>query len=133
MSELLPLPIWGAPQPGDMEALRRAKAALGAPFLIAPCVAVPGSPTRVLALREPPPFVTDYALVADPANDAAMLAAMRWALDDDVYDKRATSVLDMLREQFGPDVQEVAILQDIPDLGGDERYPQPTRRHDPND
>ena len=106
-AELVPLPIWGVPQPGDMEALRAAKASLNLPYLIVPCAAVPGSPTRILALREPPPFIADYRGSIDPQNDPELAAKMLWALDDSIEDPKASLVIHQLRAIFGPEVREV--------------------------
>lgn len=90
-----------------MAALRAAKAALDLPFLITLCPAVPGGPARVLALRQPPPFLCDYAPIADPDNPAAVRAAMEWALDDTRDDSRASLVLDQLVAIFGMGVREI--------------------------
>lgn len=128
VTDLRPLPVWGRQLPGDYEALKAAKVALDLPFSIVPAPAVPGSPTRVLAMREVPPFIADYALVRDPSNPAAMLAAMGWALDDTIEDPRATLVFQQLQGVFGPDLKEVPYVEDpdaLPAL-----HP---RRFDPND
>lgn len=136
MSDLLPLAIHGTPQPGDREALVAAKVSLDLPYLIELVVAQPASPTRVLAIRDPPPFLVDYALVRDPANPAAMRAAMEWALDDSVDDPRATLIIDQLRAVFGAGVTEIPYVEEDPldqpiDLAA-LRNPV-TRRYNPND
>ena len=107
MSETRPLAIWGEPLPGDMELLKAAKAALDLPFLIAPVLAMPGGPTRVLALRSLPGFACEYALIKDPSNPEALLAGMRWVLDPSVEDTRASGYGDWLSAVLGDDVVEV--------------------------
>lgn len=118
MSDLTPLQVWGQPREGDIEALRAAKTALSLPFRVLPVPAVPGGPTRVLALREAPPFLCDYALVRDPANPAALEAAMAWVLNPQKGDPRAVLVIDMLRAIFGDDVTEVPHVADGENVSG---------------
>src|SRR4051812_4552606 len=92
--------------PNDhMDAVRQAKAALSVNYRVAPSPAAPGGPTRVLALREAPPWLCDYALVSDPNNAESMVAALEWVLGDG-DDDRATLIIDQLRAQFG-DVTEI--------------------------
>lgn len=62
--------------------IRRAKLEVGAPFAVQPSPAVPGSPGRVLALGEVPPFLCESVLVA-PDNAGryeSILGAMRFWL-----------------------------------------------------
>lgn len=106
-----PLAIFGIIASGDMERIRAAKAALALSFVVQPVPAVPGGPVRVLALRERPNFLCDHALVADPMNPDAMLAALRWVLDDSFVDPRATTrdemMLPWLRSVLGEGVREL--------------------------
>ena len=88
VSDVVPLAIYppGAwLEHGDM--IKEAKGQLQTTVKLVPCEAVPGS-SRVLAFREPPPFICEYALVRVPSVDslrAALSAYMgltrdpRWA------------------------------------------------------
>lgn len=128
-AELRPLAVWGAPQPGDVETLQRAESALGLPFALALVPAVPGSPTRVLALRSAPPFLCDFRGSVDPQNDPDLLVKMMWVLDPRRHDPAASLILDQLRGIFGPDVTEIPF---DPEFDVNDPYPT-TRRHNPND
>lgn len=100
------LPVYPAkPTGADLEAFKAAKASMGIDYLIQPLRAVNGSPFRVIALRERPDFICDYALVKNP-TEASVRSAMDWALGDEV-DNRATTVLDMLKEIFGEGVKDL--------------------------
>ena len=107
MTELRPLPISGQQQEGDWAALVAAKTALNLDYLIRPVVGLYGSPGRILALREPPAFLCDYALVREPSNQAAMQAAMAWVLDETIDDPRAVLLIDTLRGVFGDALTEI--------------------------
>ena len=109
MPETRPLALYGPCSDADLAALKQAKATLDLPYLIVPTQALPGGPTRVLALRVAPKFVCDFALVADPTNPAAVLAAMSWALTPDLVDDRATSKLEWLQGLLGTEVVEVLV------------------------
>lgn len=64
MSAVVPLPIYPWPMPPQrLQTLREAKARLEVPYLIQPCPAVPGSPTRVLAYGAVPDFVCEFVLI----------------------------------------------------------------------
>jgi hypothetical protein len=93
------------PAGADLEAFRAAKASMGIERLIQPVRAVQGSPFRIIALRERPEFICDYALVKNP-TPASIRAAMEWALSES-SDSRATTVLDMLKEIFGEGIREL--------------------------
>lgn len=107
MTELLPLAIWGGTA-ADIPALKRAKAALNLPYNLVPVQAVPGSPTRVLALRDRPPFLCDYSIVHTGDSDARMIAALEWVLNPHIKDDRAFLLIDGLRGIFGEGVTEIA-------------------------
>jgi len=102
-------PLYIHPWPiseSDMNAIREAKAALDLPFKVIPRpldVKVWG---RVLALREAPSALTDYALVSDPDSPERLQAALSWVLSTRV-DPRATTVLKTLQSIMGGDVREV--------------------------
>lgn len=80
MTEVHPLPIWPHTATQEqLEMIRRAKLEVGAPFQVQPSPAVPGSPGRVLALGEVPPFLCETILIA-PQNIhtySSILGAMR--------------------------------------------------------
>ena len=107
MTELLPLAIWGGTA-ADIPALKRAKAALNLPYNLVPVQAVPGSPTRVLALHGEPPFVCDHWPLTEPANDEELAEALEWVLNPHMRDNRAFLLIDGLRGIFGPGVTEIA-------------------------
>lgn len=120
MSEVLrPLAMYGTGRDGDHQLLVSAKAAMNMTYKITPIIAVPGGPTRVLALREIPNFLCDYALVTNPENPASLLAAMTWVLEG-TEDSRATSLLEMLQAIFGPNVKEIPYVPEPidPELDG---------------
>ena len=100
------LPVYPSkPVGADLEAFKAAKASMGIEYLIQPVRAVNGSPFRVIALRERPDFICDYALVKNP-TEGSIRSAMEWALSDKV-DDRATTVVKMLEEIFGEGVREL--------------------------
>ena len=93
------------PAGADLEAFKAAKASMGIDYLIQPVRAVNGSPFRIIALRERPEFICDYALVKNP-TESSIRSAMEWALSDK-FDDRATTVVKMLEEIFGKGVREL--------------------------
>lgn len=106
-TDLRPLPIYPWPlNEVDYGAVRLAKARLGVEWKVLPRPAIAGSPGRILALREPPPFLCDYALVNDPQNGNSMLAALEVALGLK-DDERMNTVLDTLKSIFGEGVREI--------------------------
>ena len=111
VTELLPLAIWGGTH-ADLPALKRAKALLNLPYNVVPVQAVPGSPTRVLALRTTPPFMCDFwrfVYTESPGEDDAELAeALEWVLNPQMNDSRALLLIDGLRGIFGAGVTELA-------------------------
>lgn len=85
--------------------IRQAKERLGLDFLVKPVRAVPGSPGRVLAIREEPNFICDYAYVVNMNLDS-LTNALEWVLTDK-EDKRAVTKIDMLRKTFGQRLIEI--------------------------
>lgn len=79
-------------------------------FLVTPVKAVPGSPGRILAIGEKPPFVCDYALVAKPTVES-IKNALEWVLGDH-DDPRARTVVQVLEEIFGNGVKEIGTTSD---------------------
>ena len=109
MTTLRPLAIYPfPPTDADLSLIKAAKAQLDLPYLVVPVRAVPGGPVRVLALRETPDFLCDYAQVTQLDRPESMLAALRWVLDDTLDDKRATLIIDQLRAIFGVEVHEIS-------------------------
>lgn len=106
MPDLIPLPVYPRkPRGKDLEMLKEAKSFLNVKFLIQPVDAVPGSPGRVLALRESPNFLCDHALVRNPTVSSVQAAlAYCLGLTDDT---RGTTVLKMLKETFGEETREL--------------------------
>jgi len=103
------LNLWPYPlAPEDLELVKQAKAALDLDVQLKPRGAVIGGEGRILALREPPPWITwdGYALVRDPENPGAMQAALRWAATSET-DPRAVTQLGQLRGLLGGDVKEL--------------------------
>lgn len=106
MSDLIPIPVYPRKPSGpDLDLLKQAKQALKSNTLIQPVDAVPGSPGRILALREPLPWLADHALVRNPTLES-VTAALSYCmgLNDD---PRATTVIKVLREAFGEETKEV--------------------------
>lgn len=103
---LLPLPIYPYPvSKEDMDAIKAAKAAMNVDFKVLPRPAVPGSPGRVLALREKPNWFTSYAPVGHPERPESMKAALEWVLSDK-DDPRGVTDVQWLNELM-PGVREV--------------------------
>lgn len=97
-SDIRTLWVHGLTEP-DMALLRTAKAGMNVDYQIVPKVAEIGScgvSGRVLALREPPDFLTDHALVRDPENMEGLRAAIDWTVSR-YADARATTVLQMVQ------------------------------------
>jgi hypothetical protein len=107
MSDIHPLPVYPRkPTGADLALFKAAKERLHSELLIQPVDAVPGSPTRIISLREKLPWIADHAYVANPTVDSVE-AALKWALGL-TEDTRATTVIHMLKESFGEGVKEIA-------------------------
>lgn len=103
---LLPLPIFPYPvSKEDMDAIKAAKASMNVDFKVLPRPAVPGSPGRVLALREKPSWFTAYAPVAHPERPESMKAALEWVLSDK-DDPRGVTDVQWLQELM-PGAREI--------------------------
>ncbi len=95
------------PAGADLEAFRAAKASMGIERLIQPVRAVYGSPFRIIALRERPEFICDYAFVKEP-SEKSIQAALEWALGEH-EDSRAVTIVSTLKKIFKGEVKEIAI------------------------
>ena len=101
-----PLPIYPhKPVGGDLTLLKQAKAEIDTDILVQPVDAVPGSPGRVLALREKPTWICDHAYVANPTKES-IKAALEWVLELR-EDPRGATVIKTLKEIFGPETKEI--------------------------
>lgn len=109
-----PLWIWARPDARiDLDAIKRAKAALDLDFKIIPCdlnadaVVELSFETRVLAIGSPPPWIFDYWLLAEASSDEEWREALAWVLGD-FEDWQATTVLDTVQATFGPGTREIS-------------------------
>lgn len=67
-ADVRPLPIWPhTATPERLAMVKRAKLEIGVPFAVQPAPAVLGSPGRILAFGEVPPFLCETVLIA-PEN-----------------------------------------------------------------
>ena len=106
MTNVLPLPIYPSmPTGDDLAMLKEAKAKLDTDIMSQPVRAVRGSPGRVIALRERPDWICDYAYIPNP-NQQLMKEALEWALGL-TEDSRAFTVIRTLREIFGDGTKEL--------------------------
>lgn len=106
MAEIIPVAFYPNKPTGTLlEATKTAKAQIDTDKLIKPVRAVPGSPGRIIAIGETPPFICEHMVV--PAGDTNKLReALEWALflrDADTGDHAIT----ILREVFGEKVKEI--------------------------
>jgi hypothetical protein len=103
---IIPLPVYpNKPTGGDLELIKQGKASIQTDLLIQPVKAVPGSPGRILALRERPNFICDYAFVQNVTLES-VTAALEYCLGLN-DDPRATNVVMMLKEVFGEELKEI--------------------------
>lgn len=106
MNDPIPLPVYPHKPTGEtLELLKRAKKRLNLDVLVIPVDAVPGSPGRILALKESPSWLCDHALVKNPTEES-LAAALEWVLTGK-EDPRATTVIKKLTEIFGDGVKEI--------------------------
>lgn len=105
--DIRPLPIWSAWPLKDEEyqLIREAKQRLGLPFLAQFGRAVPGSPTRVLAIGGKPDFACEYAEVPN-CYSKGLGPALAWVLGEH-DDARAMTMEETLSDMFGGTVREV--------------------------
>lgn len=86
-----------------------AKSMLDTDILVKPVKALPRSPGRVLALREKPDFVCEFALISDTRPEQ-LKPALEWVLGlNTEYDGHG--MITMLQEIFGESVQEIENTQ----------------------
>jgi hypothetical protein len=106
MTNVLPLPIYPSKPTGDdLAMLKEAKAKVGTGILVQPVRAVQGSPGRILALRERPGWICDYAYLPEPTVDS-MKEALEWVLNLK-EDSRGITVIRTLKEIFGQGTTEI--------------------------
>ena len=106
MTNVLPLPIYPSkPTGSDLAMLKEAKSRVGTGILIQPVRAVQGSPGRVLALRERPHWICDYAYLPEPNVDS-LKEALQWVLNLK-EDSRGITVIRTLKEIFGQGTTEI--------------------------
>lgn len=104
------LPVYpSTPTGADLELFRSAKGELSLDYPIRPVRAVYGSPFRIIALRERPDFICDYAFVEKPSKNSIQ-AALEWALGDH-EDSRAVTIVSTLEKIFKGRVKEIAISE----------------------
>lgn len=107
MTDIVPLPVYPhKPTGADLELIKQAKRALNVDILITPVDAVPGSPGRILALRDGVPWLADHALVRNPTVES-ITSALGYCLGLN-DDPRATTVIKVLKEVFGEETREIA-------------------------
>lgn len=83
MPLVLPLPIWPHDMSDErMEMLKRAKSEVAVDYQVMPVPAVPGSPGRVLAFGEVPPFFSEVVFIRleNVANYEAVKGAVEFWL-----------------------------------------------------
>jgi hypothetical protein len=106
LSNVIPLPVYPhKPVGADLELIKKAKANIKTDIRIQPVDAVPGSPGRVLALRERPNFICEHAFIETP-DENNIQAALEWVILGG-EDKRGTSVTMMLKEILGDGVKQI--------------------------
>jgi len=106
VTKLLPLPIYpNKPVGAELEMIKQAKAMISTDILVQPVRAVHGSPGRVIALRERPHWICDYAYIPNP-NVNSLKEAIEWALEIK-EDPRGVTVLRTLKEIFGEATREL--------------------------
>ena len=108
--EMRPLPLWPHSLSDEQLAMvKRAKLEVDPPFTILPSPAVPGSPGRVLAFGEVPPFLSEIVLIA-PENVnryESILGAMRFWLTAPPEAPPSISEAQWLSHVMGCEVKEV--------------------------
>lgn len=103
---ITPLPVYPRkPSGADLELIKQAKANIQTGLLIQPVDAVPGSPGRILALRQRPNFICDHAFVQNVTLES-VTAALEYCLGLN-DDPRGVSATIMLKEIFGEGVKEI--------------------------
>lgn len=104
------LPVYpSVPTGADLELFKSAKGELSLDYLLKPVRGLYGSPFRIIALRERPDFICDYAFVEKPTVES-IRDAMGWALGDH-EDSRAVTIVSALEKIFKGEVKEIAISE----------------------
>lgn len=107
-TELIPLAVYPWPiSAEDASALAAAGKSLNLPYSVKFVQAVIASPSRILALREAPPWLDDFRGSADPQNDPELAQKIAWVLDSSLDDPKASLIIDQLNELLGPGVVEL--------------------------
>lgn len=100
------LPLYPSVPSGEiLAALKVAKEQIPEAPLVQPVRAVYGSPGRVLAIGQQPPFLCDYALVGEPTVERLQIA-LEWVLGLR-EDSRGMTVLKKMQQIFGSETVEV--------------------------
>jgi hypothetical protein len=94
----------GALRNSILARVKALKPSLGTNDLIQPQRAVPGSPGPVLAWKQPPHFITEYALINEHTSDAGLVAALRHVLRLESHPNAVTDE-QMLSRIFGAPVR----------------------------
>ena len=106
MTSITPLPIYPSKPTGDdLALLKEAKSKVPSDILIKPVRALPGSPGRILALREKPTWICEYAFIPEP-NVESIKNALEWVLELK-EDSRGITVIKTLKEIFGEQTREL--------------------------
>jgi hypothetical protein len=106
MTNVLPLPVYPAKPEGELlDMIRQAKSMVNTSTLLQPVRAVHGSPGRVLAIKEKPDWMCEYAYVKEP-NVKSLKEAIEWILGI-TEDPRGVTLIKVMREIFGPEVKDV--------------------------
>ena len=89
-----------------MERVKQAKLRILGDELVQPHKAVPGTPGRILAYGDMPPFACDYALITERTSDAGLEAALKHVLGIQDHVK-GVGMAEWLSKVMGAQVVEV--------------------------
>lgn len=104
MSEESVKAIYYWPQHADLTLLKEAFAEVKPPFQVKPYAWQPGHPGPVLVLSSHFPYIVDYA---NASTKEYAIAALKWALGLQKFDKGPHLMEDNLKEIFGEETTEV--------------------------
>jgi hypothetical protein len=104
--------IWSGNERADLTPIKAAKATLDIDKKVKPIgvnalADLPSLHAHVLAIGSRPPFLCDYALTSERTSPAGWQRALRWVLDPDHYEEKATTMLDTLTSLYGPATREI--------------------------
>lgn len=105
--EAKPLYYW--PKHADISILKSAFEEVRPPFKVKPYPWQPGHPGRVVVLSSDFPYVFDHAFVK---NHSTAVAALKWALGLQLYERGPKLMEDTLKDIFGEDTVEVTDADD---------------------